>query len=176
MVPYNDEEEEEKDQQYTDQEYISANFSMKEVSLKASKKKRRKTNTECNWEKIKQIFSTNLNKNNRFPFFKYADRGEARYFEEVFEFFKSGLTKFPSYAYDRLEIDRLFKARLDCSIKKFKEEAKHKAVKFVGLEEVEIDYKQTYDSMLNVIKEDFKKKSIKKSKIIGGKTLKLKWK
>ena len=77
--------------------------------------------------------------------------------------------------YDQKEIDRLYKARLDFSIKKLKEEAKQKAVKFVGLEEVEIDYKQTYDSMLNVIIEDFKKKSIKKSKIIGGKTLKLKW-
>ena len=42
--------------------------------------------------------------------------------------------------------------------------------KFVGLEEVMIDYKQTYDSILNIIIEDFKKKS----KIIGGKTLKLK--
>ena len=76
--------------------------------------------------------------------------------------------------YDQKEIDRLYKARLDFSIKKLKEEAKQKAVKFVVLEEVEIDYKQTYDSMLNVIIEDFKKKSIKKSKIIGGKTLKLK--
>ena len=37
LVPYNDEEEEEKDQKDTDQEYISANFSMKEVRLKASK-------------------------------------------------------------------------------------------------------------------------------------------
>ena len=62
--------------------------------------------------------------------------------------------------YDQKEIDRLYKARLDFSIKKLKEEAKQKAVKFVGLEEVEIDYKQTYDSMLNVIIEDFKKKSI----------------
>ena len=77
--------------------------------------------------------------------------------------------------YDQKEIDRLYKTRLYCSIKKLKEEANQKAVKFVGLEEVEIDYKQTYDSMLNVIIEDFKKKSIKKSKIIGGKTLKLKW-
>ena len=71
--------------------------------------------------------------------------------------------------YDQKEIGRLYKARLDCSIKKLKEETKQKAVEFVGLEEVEIDYKQTYDSMLNVIIEDFKKKS----KIIGGKTLKL---
>ena len=38
LVPYNGEEEKEKDQQDTDQEYISTNFSMKEVSLKASKK------------------------------------------------------------------------------------------------------------------------------------------
>ena len=38
LVPYNDEEEEEKDQHNTDREYISANFSMKEVNLKASKK------------------------------------------------------------------------------------------------------------------------------------------
>ena len=154
LVSYNDEEEEEKDQQDTDQEYISANFSMKVVSLKASKKIRRKTNTECKIEKTKQLFSTNSNKNNRFPFFKYADRGEARYFEEVFEFFKSGLTKFPSYVYDQKEIDRLYKARLDFSIKKLKEEAKQKAIKFVGLEEIEIDYKQTYDSILNVIIED----------------------
>ena len=43
LVPYNDEdEEEEKDQQDTDQEYISANFSMKEVSLKESIKKTKK--------------------------------------------------------------------------------------------------------------------------------------
>ena len=69
LVSYNDEEEEEKDQQDTDQEYISANFSMKVVSLKASKKIRRKTNTECKIEKTKQLFSTNSNKNNRFPFF-----------------------------------------------------------------------------------------------------------
>ena len=38
LVPYNDEEEEEKDQLECDQEYKSTNFSMKEVSLKASKK------------------------------------------------------------------------------------------------------------------------------------------
>ena len=39
LVPYNDEEEEEeKDQQVTDQECKSANFSLKEVSLKAFKK------------------------------------------------------------------------------------------------------------------------------------------
>ena len=101
LVPYNGEEEKEKDQQDTNQEYISANFSTKEVNLKASKKIRRKTNIECNIEKTKQLFSTNSNKNNRFPFFKYADRGEARYFEEVFQFFKSKLTKFPFNVYDQ---------------------------------------------------------------------------
>ena len=92
-----------------------------------------------------------------FSFYKYADRGEARYFKEVFEFFKSGLTKFPTYVYFQKEIDRLYKARLNCSIKNLKEESKQKALNFIGLEEVEIDYKQTYDSMLNVIIEDYKK-------------------
>ena len=53
LVPYNDEEEEEKEQQVTDQEYKSANFSKKEISLKASKKIQRKTNTECNTLKTK---------------------------------------------------------------------------------------------------------------------------
>ena len=60
--------------------------------------------------------------------------------------------------YDQKEIDRLYKARQDCSIKKLKEEAKQKALKFFGLGEIEIYYKQTYDTMLNVIIEDFKKK------------------
>ena len=66
--------------------------------------------------------------------------------------------------YDQKEIDRLYKARLNCSIKKLKVEANQKALNFVVLEEVEINYKQTYDSMLNVIIRDFKKKSIKKIK------------
>ena len=59
--------------------------------------------------KTKQLFRTNLMKKNRLPFFTYADQSEVRYIEEIFEFFKSGLTKFSSYVYDQKEIDRLYR-------------------------------------------------------------------
>ena len=60
--------------------------------------------------------------------------------------------------YDQKEINRLYKARLDCFIKKLKEEAKREALKFVELEKLKIDYKQTYDTILNVVIEDLRKK------------------